>query len=150
MTNRPRENIESCLRRIPPADGDLADAEAGQFPHPGAAWVLIGVDVDVDQVWFVLRDGVADGVSGGAGAGDADAVDGWWARHRGKVRVVWLAGRRMLEVGGKLAAIQIAALQAADRRVGVIVPDHPNDRQIVFDCGAKHVGVHEEGAIATY
>src|SRR5262245_49041710 len=127
MMNRRRENIESCLRRIPPADGYLADAKAGQFPHPGPAWVLVGVDVDVDQVWLVLRDGVADGVADVAGAVDADAFYAGRACHGGKVRVVGLAGRRLLEVGGKLAAIQIAALQAADRRVGVIVPDHPND-----------------------
>ena len=38
------------LRRVAPADGRLADAEAGQFPDAGAAGVLVGADVGVDQV----------------------------------------------------------------------------------------------------
>ena len=56
----------------------------------------------------------------------------------------------MLEVGRQLAAVEIAALQTADRGIGVIVPHHPDHRQIIFDRGAEHVGVHEEGAVAAH
>ena len=67
-------------RLIPPADGDLADAEAGQFPDAGAAGVLVGVDVDVDHIGLVGGDGVADGVADVAGAVDPHALDASRAR----------------------------------------------------------------------
>ena len=53
-----------------------------------------------------------------------------------------------MEVGGELTALEIAALQAADRGVGVVVPDHPDHGDAVFDGGAEHARVHEEGAVA--
>ena len=85
-----------------------------------------------------------------AGAVDADAVDAGRARHGGEVGIVGRAGLRMLEVGRELAAAEIAALQAADRGIGVVVPDHPDDRHVVFDRGAEHARMHEEGAVADH
>ena len=84
------------------------------------------------------------------GAVDADAVDASGARHGGEIRIIGLARLGMLEVGGEFPPAEIAALQAADRRIGVVVPHHPHDRDVVFDGRAEHVGVHEEGAVAAH
>src|SRR6186997_2387637 len=104
----------ASTRLIPPADGDLADAEAGQLPDSGAARILVGVDVDVDQVRLVGGNGHADRIADVTGTIDLHALDAGRARHGGEVRVVGLAGFGMVEIGGELAAIQVAALQAAD------------------------------------
>ena len=85
-----------------------------------------------------------------AGAVDGDALDAGRARHGGEVGIVGRAGLRMLEVGRELAAAEIAALQAADRGIGVVVPHHPDHGQLVFDRGAEHARMHEEGAVADH
>ena len=85
-----------------------------------------------------------------AGTIDAHAFDAGRARHGGEIRIVALAGLGMMEVSRKLAAAEVAALEAADRRIGVIVPHHPDDRDVVFDRGAEHARMHEEGAVAAH
>src|SRR5580704_8065672 len=105
------------------ADADLALAEAGQLPHPGAGRVDVGGDIDVDQIRLVGRDRLLDGVANIACTIDAHALDAAGARHGGKIRIVALARFGVVEVGRKLAAAEIAALQAPDRGVSVIVPD---------------------------
>ena len=128
----------------------LALPEPGQFPDAGARGIDIGGDIDVDQIGLVGGDALADGLADIAGAVDAHAFDAAGARHRGKIRIVALAGDRIMEVGREFAAAEIAALQPADRGIGVVVPDHPDHGQIIFDRRAQHVGVHEEGAVAAY
>src|SRR5438105_5952016 len=79
---------------IPAADRDLADAKAGQLPDASAARVLVGVDVDVDQVRLVGGDRHAHRVADVAGAVDPHTFDAGRARHRGEIRLVGLAGLR--------------------------------------------------------
>ena len=128
----------------------LALPKPGQFPNAGADRIDVGGDIDVDQIGLVGGDALADGLAEIAGAIDAHAFDAAGARHRGEIRIVALAGRGIVEVGRQFAAAEIAALQPADRGVGVIVPDHPDHGQIIFDRGAQHVGVHEERAVAAH
>src|SRR6516164_10470826 len=56
----------------------------------------------------------------------------------------------MAEISRQLAAAEIAALQATDRGVGIVVPDHPYGRDAVFDGCAKDTGVHEKGTVAAH
>src|SRR4029079_11073563 len=93
---------------------------------------------------------LAGGLAGSAGASGADAFDAAGSRHGGEIRIVTLACRRIVEVGREFAATEVTALQPADRGIGVIVPDHPDHRQIIFDRRSQHVGVHEEGAVAAH
>ena len=122
----------------------------GNSQTPGADRIDVGGDIDVDQIGLVGGDALADGLAEIAGAIDAHALDAAGARHRGEIRIVALAGLRIVEIGREFAPAEIAALQTADRGIGVIVPDHPDHGQIIFDRGAQHVGVHEEGAVAAH
>src|SRR5215831_21124890 len=124
-------------RLVARADANFTLAEPRQLPDGSAGWIDIGGDVDIDQVRLVGGDRLPDGVADIAGPIDADAFDAAGAGHRREVRAVALAGVRILEVGRKLAPAEIAALQPADRGVGVIIPDYPDHRQIVFDRGPQ-------------
>src|SRR5665213_1164482 len=135
-------------RLVAHADPGLALSEPRQFPDAGAAWIDVGSDIDVDQIGLVGGDALAKGLAEIAGPIDPHALYAAGARHRGEVRTVTRAGVGVVEIGRQFAAAEIAALQAADRGVGVIVPDHPDHRQIIFNRRAEHIGVHEERAIA--
>src|SRR5215472_1430986 len=54
----------------------------------------------------------------------------------------------MAEISRQLPASEIPALQAADRGVGIVIPDHPYGRDAVFHGCTKDTGVHKEGAVA--
>src|SRR5262245_42260870 len=101
-------------RLISGPDRWLALPEPRQLPHAGASWIDVSGDVNVDQVGPVGLDAPAHRLSEIGGAIDAHAFDAGRARHGCKVRIVALAGLGMVEVGRKLAAAEIAALQAAD------------------------------------
>src|SRR5437899_5337412 len=101
-------------RLIAGADACLALPEAWELPDAGAGGIDIGGDVDVDQIGLVGGDALADGLAEIAGAIDAHAFDAAGTRHRGEIRIVTLAADGIVEVGGELAAAEIAALQAAD------------------------------------
>src|SRR5215475_16039494 len=133
-----------------PADRRLALAEAGELPYAGAGGIAVGTDLGVDEVGPPGRDARPHGLPKIGGAVDAHAVDAGRACHGGEVRIVRRPGVRMLEVGCKLAAIEVAALQPADRSVGVVVPYHPDHRDGVFDRGPENARVHEESAVAAH
>src|SRR6516164_1312366 len=135
-------------RLITAADTYLALAKARQLPHASAGRIDIGADIDIDQIGPVCGNGAANGVADIAGTIDPHSLDAARARHRGKIRIIAAAGLWIVEVGSELAAAEIAAWKAADRCIGIVVPNEPNDRQIVFDCSTQHIGVHEEGAVA--
>src|ERR1700716_4680857 len=122
ITNAP-PSIQSG-RLIAGADAGLALPEPGQFPDAGAHRIDVGGDIDVDQIGLVGGDALAEGITDVALAIDADAFDAAGARHRGKIRIVTLARRRIMEVGCEFVSAEIAALQPADRGLGVIVPSH--------------------------
>src|SRR5206468_587041 len=86
-------------RLIAGADAGLALPEPGQFPDAGAHRVDVGGDIDVDQIGLVGGNPLADRLADIAGTVDADALDAAGARHRGEVRIVALARRRIVEVG---------------------------------------------------
>src|ERR1700761_4407109 len=124
----------AVLRRLEArADAGLALAEPRQFPDAGANRIDVGGDVDIDQIGLVRRDALPDRFTDITGTVDAHALDAAGARHRGEVRIVALAGHGIVEIGRKLAAAKIAALQPADRGIGVVVPDHPDHGQVIFD-----------------
>src|SRR3984957_13510432 len=104
------------------ADARFALPKPRKFPDPGAGGIDIGGDIDIDQVGFVGGDTLADSFADIAGAIDANALHAAGARHRGEIRIVPLAAGRMVKVGGQLPAAEVAALQAADRGISVIVP----------------------------
>src|SRR6266702_1883977 len=142
---------ELRLRRLKSgSNARLALPRPRQLPDPGARGVDVGGAIDVDQIGFVGGDALANGFAEVAGAVDAHALDAAGTRHGGEVRIVALTGDRIVEVGGEFTAPEIAALQAADRGIGVVVPDHPDHGQIIFDRRSQYVGMHEEGAIAAY
>src|SRR5882724_2425138 len=128
----------------------LALPESRKLPNAGAAGIDIGGDIDIDQIGLVGGDALANGFAEIAGAIDPHAFDAAGARHGGEVRIVTRAGGRIMEVGGEFAAAEVTALQPADRGVSVVVPDHPNHGQIIFDRRSQHVGMHEERAVAAY
>src|SRR5262249_24258588 len=115
----------ASVRLVATADHRLALAEPGQLPHAGAAWILVGRDVGVDEIRLAAGNSGAHRVGESGGALHADAVDAGRARHGGEIGIVGCAGLRMLEVGRELAPVEVAALQSADRGVGVVVPHHP-------------------------
>src|ERR1700693_4815939 len=102
----------------------LASPQPWKLPDAGAGGIDVGGDIDVDQIGLVGGDALADGFAEIAGAIDAHTFDTAGTRHRGEIRIVTLAADRIVEVGGEFAAAEITALQAADRSIGVVVPDH--------------------------
>src|SRR5882762_285599 len=128
----------------------LALPESRKLPNAGAAGIDIGGDIDIDQIGLVGGDALANGFAEIAGAIDPHAFDAAGARHGGEVRIVTRAGGRIMEVGGEFAAPEVTALQPADRGVSVVVPDHPDHGQIIFDRRSQHVGMHEERTVAAY
>src|SRR5688572_8959811 len=104
------------------ADARLAAAHARQFPDAGARGIEIAVDIGVDHAWLAALDAVAHRVGELGGLAHAHTCDPRGSRHRRKIRVVGLDRAGMLEVGGELAPAEIAALQAANRAVRVVVP----------------------------
>src|ERR1700759_4376830 len=104
----------AVLRRLEArADAGLALAESRQFPDTGADRIDVGGDVDIDQIGLVGRNALADSLADVAGAGHAHAFDTTGARHRREIRIVALSRDGIMEVGRKLAAAEIAALQSA-------------------------------------
>src|SRR5467141_3130768 len=126
MTGREYRPELPSRRLVSHSDAGLALSKSGKLPNAGAAGIDIG------------------------GAIDPHAFHAAGARHRGEVRIVARASGWIVEVGGEFAAAEVAALQAADRGIGVVVPDHPDHRQIIFDRRSQHVGMHEERAVAAY
>src|SRR6516165_2820206 len=106
----PAALTETSIRLVPDADGRLTLAEAGEFPDAGARGIDVGGDVDVDQIRPIRFNAPAYRLGEVRGAIDADAFDARGARHGGKVGIVTVAGLRMVEVGGQLAASEIAPL----------------------------------------
>ena len=105
-------------RLVTGADRRFALSEAGEFPNARSGRVDVGRDVDVDQIRLVRCDAAPHSLGQVRGPIDADAFDARGARHGGNVRVVTLAGFRVVEVRGQLAAAEVAALQSANRRIG--------------------------------
>src|SRR5205085_11132497 len=137
-------------RLIAGADAGLALAEPGKLPDAGTSGVDIGGDIDVDQIGLVGTDAVSDRLADIAGTIDPHAFDAAGTRHGGEIRIVALARIGIMEVGRQLPAAEIAALQSPDRGIGVVIPDHPDHREIVFHRCPQHVGVHEERAVAAH
>src|SRR3954451_5416230 len=84
--------------------------KARQFPHAGAGRIDVGRDIDVDQIGLVGIDPLAHGRGEIGGAIHANSLDAGGARHRGEVRIVTLAGFRVVEVGRELTSAEIAVL----------------------------------------
>src|ERR1700693_5563465 len=120
-------------RRIASAEGGLALAQSGQLPDAGTSRVLVGADVGVDQERPMGSDRGLDRFAQIGGAIDPHALDAGGTRHGGEIGVVALAGFWIVEISRQVAPAQIATLQSADRSIGIIVPDHPHHRQIVFE-----------------
>src|SRR5215469_6404043 len=53
----------------------------------------------------------------------------------------------LVKHGAMLAAAEHAELNVANRHPTEIVPDHPNDRNVVFDRRAEHMRNHGKTAI---
>src|SRR5215468_3780484 len=150
VPSRCDEGSQPPSRLIASAEGRLTLAQAGKLPHARATWILVGADIGIDEIRPARSECGAQRLGKIGRAVDVDARDAGRARHRGKVRVVGCARVGMAEIGRKLAAAEIAALQSTDRGIGEVVPYHPDDRQIVFDRGTQHARMHEEGAVAAY
>src|SRR5688572_832927 len=131
-------------------DSRFAAAHARQLPDAGARGIEIAVDIGVDHARLAALDAVAHRVGELGGLAHAHTGDPRGSRHRREIRVVGLVGAGMLEVGGELAPTEIAALQAADRAVGVVVPYQVDNRYLVLICRPQHVGVHKECAVPDY
>src|SRR5262245_12852946 len=97
------------------ADSRFAAAHAGELPDARASGVEIPVDVGINHARLAALHAFPYGVGEISGAPDAHAGNACRTRHRGEVGVVRLVGAGMLEIGGKLATAEIAALQPADR-----------------------------------
>src|SRR4030088_1997377 len=128
MTRREYRPELPSRRLVSHPDARLALSKSGKLPNAGAAGIDIGGDIDVDQIGLVGRDAFENGFAEIAGAIDPHAFHAAGARHRGEVRIVARASGWIVEVGGEFAAAEVAALQAADRGIGVVVPDHPDHR----------------------
>ena len=87
-------------------DRRFALSEAGQFPNARSRRIDVGGDVDVDQIRLVRGNAAPHSLGQVRGPIDADAFDARGARHGGKVGIVTLAGFRMVEVRGQLAAAE--------------------------------------------
>src|SRR5215472_972496 len=125
--------LNRSSRLVLNADARLATAKPRQLPDPGTGRIHVGGDIDVDQIRLIGVDRFANRVANVAGAIDPHAFDAAGPRHRSKIRIVALTRQRIVEVGRKLAPLKVTALQPADRGIGIVVPDHPNHGQIVFD-----------------
>src|SRR6185312_10014078 len=123
-------DLLACKLHVPPssfelsrliarADAGLALAEPGQLPDAGTGRVDVGGNVDVDEIGLAGGNALVDRLANIAGAIDAHALDAAGTRHRREIRIVALAGPGIVEIGRKLAAAEIAALQSADRGIGV-------------------------------
>src|SRR5215470_6191416 len=132
------------------ADHGRTTPGAGKLPNAGAARILVGPDVGIDHTRPAARYGSTHRFAELGRTIDADARDAGRARHGGKVGIVRRAGFRVLEVCRELAPAEIAALQSADRCIGVVVPHDPHDWNIVLDRGAEHARMHEERAVANH
>src|ERR1700686_5869124 len=82
----------------------LASPQPWKLPDAGAGGIDVGGDIDVNQIGLVGGDALADGFAEIAGAIDPHAFDAARARHRGKIRIVTPARRRIMEVGVEFAA----------------------------------------------
>src|SRR5579859_6157051 len=120
----------------------------GQLPGAGRRWPDFGIDVNVEEKWPVRRYGMLERTAEILRSRHGERIDATCLCPSREIGVVRFLVGALVKHGAMLAAAEHAELNVPDRDPAEIVPDYPDDRNVVFDRGAQHMRNHGETAVA--
>src|ERR1041385_8001468 len=104
-----------------------------QLPGAGRWRPDLGIDMDIEEKWPVGRYGVFERAAEVLRTGHRERLDAGGFRPCRKIGIVRFLVGALVKHGAMLATAEHAELNVADRDPAEIVPDHPNDRNVVFN-----------------